>query len=130
MLCTDIEKAREAFDIHWFRVTNQQHDCQTPCNYILTELSKSSNYYTANKNDNSTIFKIYFQENINLSIEDYIFPFLNLVADLGAYLTILLGISALDAISFFIGVLDKQIKSKEEEKRAQLFIERRFQSKF
>ena len=106
-ICTDYESARKAFDIHWFRVTNQQHDCQAPCTYILTELSKSSNYYTAKTNDNSTIFKVYFQENISLSKEDYIFPFLSLVADLGAYLTILLGVSLLDAISFMYKCLEK-----------------------
>ena len=40
-ICTTKNLARIAFDIHWYRVTNQQHDCQTPCNYILTELAKS-----------------------------------------------------------------------------------------
>lgn len=120
-ICTEKEKARIAFDVHWFRVTNQQHDCQTPCNHILTELAKSGNYYSANTDENSTvaIFRIYFQESISLSQEDYIMKFLNLVADLGAYLTILLGVSILDGVLYIMDLINERDKKKEQENQAQ-----------
>lgn len=127
-ICTDLEKARMAFDIHWFRVTNQQHDCQTPCNHILTELAKSGNYYTANSKENSTTFRIYFQENISLSQEDYIFNFLNLVADLGAYLTILLGVSALDLVHYLLQMMQKQNDKKAANEKA--FFQPKFKPRY
>ena len=76
-----------------------------------------SNFKTANTNDNSTIFKIYFQENISLSQEDYILSFLNLVADLGAYLTILLGISVLDGVAYLINCFDSTSEDEEIEEK-------------
>jgi hypothetical protein len=102
-------------------VTNQQHDCQTPCSYILNDLSKSSNYYKAKSEDNSTIFKVYFQQRVAFNKEDYIFPFLTLVGDLGAYLTILLGVSVFDLVTFILTLVEKtkvQPKNNEVKLRA------------
>ena len=96
---------------------------------ILSMNLNYSNFKTANTNDNSTIFKIYFQENISLSQEDYILSFLNLVADLGAYLTILLGVSALDGVAYMIRCLDA--KSEEDEKTANsAFFVPRFKNRY
>lgn len=124
-ICSEMDKARIAFDIHWFRVTNQQHDCQTPCNHILTELAKSGNFYSANTEENSTvaIFRIYLQESISLSQEDYILKFLNLVADLGAYLTILLGVSVLDGVLYLMDFISQRNAKKAEEKAADAFFQ-------
>ena len=89
-----------------------------------------SNFKTANTNDNSTIFKIYFQENISLSQEEYILSFLNLVADLGAYLTILLGISVLDGVAYLINCLDSNSEEKEEKNKDAAFFVPRSKRKY
>jgi hypothetical protein len=87
----------------------------------LNDLSKSSNYYKAKSGDNSTVFKVYFQERVTFSKEDYIFPFLTLVGDLGAYLTILLGVSVFDLVTFILTLVEKtkvQPKNNEVKLRA------------
>ena len=44
--------------------------------------------------------------------------FLNLVADLGAYLTILLGVSALDGVGYLMRCLDAKSEEDEDENQA------------
>ena len=60
------------------------------------------------QNGTKAILKVNFPQKIEVSKEDYIYPFLVLYADIGGYVTILLGISAFDVFTWIYS----KIKSK------------------
>ena len=111
-ICTDYEKAKGAFEIAWNRVTNQKSDCPNLCEKIKVFLG-GKNTGELENNDKSLVY-LYFQATTQSSQEHLLYIELNLFAEIGGYLGLLLGYSLLSFAQFIGDFLEKKDISKSK----------------
>lgn len=85
-ICTNSRDINKTFSIWWNRITNQMKDCNVPCQTMLINISPSIDEKEHTKNYGSLI--VYFSPRIIKNEEHYLYSYLKLVAEIGAYLGI------------------------------------------
>ena len=93
-ICNDFENASRVNDMRKIWYSNQIHTksgCNKPCSYVTLRSSivweREKRYKTIMK------IKIYFQENIMVTRAYYTYSGLSLIAEIGGYVGLFLGVS-------------------------------------
>ena len=79
------------FWIGWNRITNQERDCLLPCHSMMISVS-AKNSVTFSSRTFAEAY-LYFPPRIMLSQENDFYTFLSLMAEIGGYVGLLLGVS-------------------------------------
>ena len=86
--------------------TFSKHNCSSPCHYITTRIRihrDSIRGYVNGKR--STLLKIKMNEHIKVTEEQYLYSGLSLIAEIGGYVGLFLGVSVnqiIDLVDFII----------------------------
>ena len=92
-ICTDQNKSLEALEIFWDCLWNQKKSrCLYPCNFLKNKIT------TTKYRDETSADKIMltFDEYIKVTTSNYGYTELELLAELGGYVGLFLGISVFD----------------------------------
>ena len=82
-ICIKSQDVQKAFWIGWKHVTNQEHDCDTPCRTILVNVGAKNQQL---ENKSHAKLYAYFASHVTQSVEHYYYTILKLVAQIGGYL--------------------------------------------
>ena len=85
-ICTNSRDINQTFAIWWNRITNQMKDCNVPCQTMLINISPSIDEEKCDKLHG--ILNVYFSPRIIQNEEHYLYSYLKLIAEVGAYLGI------------------------------------------
>lgn len=96
-VCTKENDVNASYWIYYNKITNQQNDCNRPCKSIIVSVGGKN--YNYNKNNNYGTAMFYFSMTSTKTMENYLYTFTNLFAEVGGYLGLLLGYSCLDLAS-------------------------------
>ena len=109
-ICTKDKDINTAFWIAWNRVTNQQLDCNIPCHFLTVSLG-AKNY----QNTSSThgILYLYYAPRVTQSEERLLYTLLNLVAEIGGYVGLILGYSLFHVVDLINSAIETKLKRME-----------------
>jgi len=118
-ICTDPDAMNDTFWMAWNRVTNQRNDCFNPCMIVLTSVGGKNLITTGIANDTALAY-FYFAPKVMKTTEHYFYTALSLLAEIGGYLGLLLGVSLWHFASWVADSLQDRINKieAEEEKKA------------
>ena len=109
LICTDVEKAQKALDLYGKMQREVPKSCLNPCNYIIPHL-----YFTyqkrVQKNDNSFL-KLENNGEIKVTKSELAYDTLTLLADIGGYVGLFLGIAIVHIKELF-RILAQKFKSE------------------
>ena len=95
-ICTDQNKSLEAQFLFWEILSNieEVEECPYPCHFLMTRLTNTE-YKDKKSPDNDRIW-LEFDEYIKVTISNYSYTGLELLAELGGYVGLFLGLSVFD----------------------------------
>ena len=105
-ICKNPDDIKTAFDIHWNRVTNQQKDCKFPCHSLNVNLGGKNYENKTVEKQPYGVYYMYFPPRVTTLVERSLYTPLNLFAEVGGYLGLLLGFSLHDLISWIIKLIE------------------------
>lgn len=88
--CQDVESANQAKAKFWSTVTDESK-CKIPCKFIISSVSTQSN--TKSEDENSTFIFFNFKRQLRRSRSRILYKGLELMAEVGGYLGLFLGLS-------------------------------------
>ena len=112
-ICSNPDDVEAAFWVAWNRITNQKLDCAVPCHSLIINIG-AKNVESLSKKKQFGEFYFYFSPRIPLSEELYFYTFLSLMAEIGGYVGLLLGVSLFHFAGWLTSVLAKQINRYEQ----------------
>ena len=114
-ICTEPDDIKTAFQIAWDRVTNQKKDCNIPCHSLTVNLgAKNYQNKTIAKQDYALLY-LYYAPRVTMSIEHFLYTVLNLFAEIGGYVGLILGYSLFNCASWISGAIETKVKRMESE---------------
>ena len=95
-ICSEQNKSVEAMNLFWNILANGQEidDCPYPCHFLRT-LITNMEYEDKTSHDNGSIW-LDFDKYIKVTISNYSYTGLELLAELGGYVGLFLGLSVFD----------------------------------
>ena len=108
-ICTKPNDINTTFWIAWNRVTNQLKDCNLPCHYVTANLG-AKNYIKNNISDqeHATLY-IYYPSRLSKATEHWHYTTLDLFAEIGGYVGLILGYSLFNLASWMIAAVESKI---------------------
>ena len=88
-------------------MTNQQQDCQRPCNSLVVSLS-AKNYKKTNQSFGEVY--LYFPARVRKSEEHYFYSFVSLMGEIGGLVGLLLGFSFWQIAEVISTLIQQKIK--------------------
>ena len=91
-ICQNPEDITKVKEIYSDKIEKHLHKCQSPCSFfsIMTIMTKDSyNYF----NPSLANLEIHFKENIKVTTGYYLYSELSLIAEIGGYVGLFLGVS-------------------------------------
>ena len=109
-ICPDKENGTKVMELYTetFNKYTAKH-CENPCSFILTKatITKDITHYDTTKVYNYTTVTIYFKEHIKVIEAHYLYSGLSLIAEIGGYVGLFLGISVNQVSVLFNAFLDR-----------------------
>ena len=105
-ICTDQNKSSEAFALFWEISANvkEVNECQYPCNFLMNWVTTTGyNNKTSNGYDR---IQLGFDKYIKVTTSTYGYTKLELLAELGGYVGLFLGLSVFDLRLVFNKIFD------------------------
>ena len=95
-ICTEQNKSVEALSLFWNILANGKEidDCPYPCHFLRTWITNTE-YEDKTSHDNGSIW-LDFDKYIKVTISNYSYTGLELLAELGGYVGLFLGLSVFD----------------------------------
>ena len=112
-ICTKEKDINSSFWIGWNHVTNQQRVRSRPCHTMTVQLG-AKNYKKSN-GIGGPIIHIYFSPLVEKITEHYLYTPVSMLADVGGYIGLLLGISVLHLAKFLHRVFNWKIEELEKQ---------------
>ena len=81
---------------------NNYNNCYGPCSFVLTKAIKTRE--VTNKGKNYSSVTVYFDENIKVTNTHYLYSGLSLIAEIGGYVGLFLGVSV-NQVSVLMNIL-------------------------
>ena len=100
-ICRDQENGSKAMK-HY---TDNYYNCYGPCSFVLTKAIKTSEVTNEGKNYSSVT--VYFDENIKVTDSHHLYSGLSLIAEIGGYVGLFLGVSVNQLSALMNILLDK-----------------------
>ena len=115
-ICTKPKDINTTFWIAWNRVTNQMKDCNIPCHSATVNLG-AKNYVnkTISVQDYALLY-LYYAPRVPQSIEHWLYTVLNLFAEIGGYVGLILGYSLFNLASWISDLIETKVNQKETKK--------------
>ena len=116
-VCTDPAAAKVAFGVWWRRSTNQRQDCRSPCHSLQAQMGALNTEQLDVSNSNSTygLMFLYFPQKVRMSQEEFLYTFLTLLAEIGGYVGLFLGVSVNHFAEWFKTYMKIKIKRLEDD---------------
>ena len=89
-ICTNSTLAKQAFDYYKYSFTKHTENCLNPCNYFLVNTLKTREL---NRSLPYAIVRLSFAEYIETTTSHYSYLTLSLIAEIGGYVGLFLGVS-------------------------------------
>ena len=89
-ICTNSTRAKQAYDYFENSFKSFSMNCLNPCNYFLIDWKKTSEY---NQSTPFATVRLSFNEYIKKTTSHYSYLTLSLVAEIGGYVGLFLGVS-------------------------------------
>ena len=119
-ICTKPNDINTTFWIAWNRVTNQRKDCYIPCHSATVNLgAKNYQNKTVEVQDYGLLY-LYYAPRVTQSIEHFLYTILNLFAEIGGYVGLILGYSLFHGAALISGVIESKVKKMEEENQIRI----------
>ena len=105
-ICTNKTIGSQANEMYKDMFTFSKYNCSSPCDYITTRVNihrESVQGYVNGKK--ATLLKIKLNEHIKVTNEQYLYSGLSLIAEIGGYVGLFLGVSVnqiIDLVDFII----------------------------
>ena len=87
-------------------MTNQEKDCNAQCQFIMADLSTSKfstlrdPFDEGAENTTKVAIRVHYPNKVEVHKEQYIYPLMQLFAEMGGYASILVGFSLVDVVKF------------------------------
>ena len=96
-ICTEQNKSLEAEQLFWeiSGNTKKVDDCPYPCHFLMTRLTNMEYKEKTSQYNNNSIW-LEFDKYIKVTISNYSYTGLELLAELGGYIGLFLGLSVFD----------------------------------
>jgi hypothetical protein len=106
-ICRTHNESLAAFDISWNFGTNQNRTCLEPCRFFLVNIGSKN----LDKNESLSMSKqtFYFPSRVVVNEELFLYTFLSMVAEVGGYVGLLLGVSFLQGSFAINSWIDSKI---------------------
>ena len=111
-ICTKQKDINTTFWIAWNRVTNQQLDCNIPCHSLTVNLG-AKNYQNTTKSYG--LLYLYYAPRVTQSEEHLLYTLLNLFAEIGGYVGLILGYSLFHVAALISSAIETKVKRMEAE---------------
>ena len=106
-ICTDADKGKEAIKLYKMAFGVANNNCSSSCQYITTRVIKTDNQLQPLVNGKGIGFmKIISRENIKLTRATYMYTTLELIAEIGGYVGLFLGVSIIQVNALFDKIFD------------------------
>ena len=113
------QDANTSFWIAWNRVTNQRKDCNIPCHSATVSLG-AKNYQNKTGEQDYGLLYLYYAPRVTQSIEHLLYTILNLFAEIGGYVGLILGYSLFHVAALISGAIETKVKRMEEENKIRI----------
>ena len=114
-ICTKPKDINTTFWIAWNRVTNQKKDCNVPCHSTTVHLG-AKNYKTKTIEEQSHgLLYLYYAPRVTKSTEHLLYTVLNLFAEIGGYVGLILGYSLFHVAEIITSAIETKVKKMEDE---------------
>ena len=111
-ICTKKKDINTTFWIAWNRVTNQQLDCNIPCHSLTVNLG-AKNYQNQTGSRSDGLLYLYYAPRVTQSEEHLLYTLLNLFAEIGGYVGLILGYSLFHVAALISGAIETKVKRME-----------------
>ena len=116
-ICTKPEDINTTFWIAWNHVTNQYDDCNSPCHRLIIDLGAKEISKLQDKQ--SAVLHLYYPQKMLVNKEHFLYTLLNLLAEIGGYMGLLLGYSLFNVATCVNKVIDVRIEKSKVRKDLQ-----------
>ena len=104
-ICEDQENSSKAMKLYTEMFRDNVNNCYGPCSFVLTKAIKTRHVKNGGKNYSSVT--IYFDEKIKVTDAHYLYSGLSLIAEIGGYVGLFLGVSVNQVSVLMNTLLDK-----------------------
>ncbi|QQP34739.1 Uncharacterized protein FKW44_022728, partial [Caligus rogercresseyi] len=104
-ICESDYQTNLTFWMFYNRVTNQMKDCADPCSFLIINVG-AKNYRVINESYGELF--LYYAPKVFLSEENYLYTLLSLLAEIGGYVGLLLGVSFFHVAGVISDILDRK----------------------
>ena len=105
-ICQDQESGSKALKIYKDMFVDNVNNCHRPCSFVVTKAIKTRQTWQ-NGNKNYSSLTIYFDEYIKITDAHYLYSGLSLIAEIGGYVGLFLGVSINQVSILMHTLLDK-----------------------
>ena len=94
-ICKNKENGIKVLDKYVETMTRHKYDCKNPCKYIISRpfIMEDLNYQPNINGQKVAFLRIYFERNIKFTRAHYLYSGLSLIAEIGGYVGLFLGVS-------------------------------------
>ena len=110
-VCTSLDDITESYRIWKNTVENDVGVCPIPCHFVSVNVDAKDSHETAETNTNLAISTFYFPSAITKSTEHEIYDLLRVFGEIGGYISLLLGYSALGSALGIVSWINCKIES-------------------
>ena len=114
-ICTKESDMNTTFWIAWNGVTNQQLDCNIPCHSLTVNLGAKNYQNKTVEKQNYGLLYLYYAPRVTQSEEHLLYTLLNLFAEIGGYVGLILGYSLFHVAALISSAIETKVKKMEAE---------------
>ena len=102
--CQNHENGSKVMDLYTETMKNHVDNCNSPCSFVLTKMIKTGEREV---NGKGLYVYIHLKENIHVIRDYHLYSVLSMIAEVGGYVCLFLGISVNQVSALFNVILDK-----------------------
>ena len=112
-ICTKPKDINTTFWMAWNQGTLQQKDCSRPCHSAIVNVGALN--YQNKTGKGYGLYFLYYAPRVTQTIEHFLYTTLNLFAEIGGYVGLMLGYSLLHVATLIKGSINAKVEKMEEE---------------
>ena len=105
-ICTDYENGKKVMKLYTKTMSKNVDNCYSPCLFASTKATKMHEYSLARGNEKGKV-RIYVTENIEVKEAYKLYSILSMIAEVGGYVGLFLGVSVNQASQLITVLFDK-----------------------
>ena len=109
-ICTDLDISKEALALHEFYLENPEKVCPDLCNFLQTSLRPQVIQKRKIKDRSTDYVRLSIRNTIKVTQSQFLYDGLSVVAEIGGYVGLFLGVSIVDVNKMIQKALEKIAK--------------------